>query len=129
MGAFGGDDLEQTNKQIIAGVHNALEAAYQEPSVKRFVLTTSAGNAAMAEFGYESLTVQADSWNSKVYQWLEKEDADPVTTFMARYVISRIEAEKAAWDYVEAHKAERPDLVFNTGKIGPLPSKSQFSNY
>jgi hypothetical protein len=97
----------------LAGVHNALTAAAKEPSVKRFVLTSSSA-AALIPRPDEVLTVTTNTWNEDVIKDAyrdppyEPERAYPV------YAASKTLAEKEAWKFVEE---EKPGFVLNTGKF------------
>ncbi|OAA66939.1 NAD dependent epimerase/dehydratase [Niveomyces insectorum RCEF 264] len=100
----------------VAGAVTALKAAYAEPSVKRFVLTSSssatlpAGKEAYAEG--RVITEKTWSEDAVALAW-----APPPYTpdrSSAVYSASKVEAEQAVWKYHEENKAKRPDLVVNT---------------
>lgn len=98
----------------IAGALHALKAAYQEVSVKRFVLTSS--SAAAVGTLYNGITVTEDSWNERAVQraWADPpyEEARPLLVYEA----SKTEAEQAVWKFHKENRAQRPDLVVNAGQ-------------
>lgn len=100
----------------IAGVRNALAAAVKEPSVKRFVLTSSSA-AALIPRPNEAVTVTADTWNESVITDAyrdppyEPERAYPV------YAASKTLAEKEAWKFVRTNK---PGFTLNAGESLPF---------
>jgi nucleoside-diphosphate-sugar epimerase len=100
----------------INGAITALKVAYSEPSVKRFVLTSSSSAAAISLPGKPHTLVNEESWSEGAVKvaW-----ADPPYTMQragAVYAASKVQSEQALWKYHEEHRSERPDLVVNTGK-------------
>lgn len=115
----------------VAGVKNALMAAAKEPTVKRFVLTSSSASALIPRPN-EEVTVTTDTWNEMIIKEAyrdppyEPERAYPV------YAASKTLAEKEAWRFVQENN---PGFVLNTGKsstevgqaLGGLMSINKFS--
>lgn len=100
----------------IAGAVNALKAAYAEPSVKRFVLTSSSTAVVSIAKGRAGITASETTWNEESVKaaWAPP----PYTPERAWevYGASKTQAEQEVWKYHEEHRRERPDLVVNTGK-------------
>ncbi|KAM5354656.1 hypothetical protein ACJ41O_001303 [Fusarium nematophilum] len=98
----------------IAGAINALKAAYAEPSVKRFVLTSSSAATVISAVDKPGITITAETWNEDAVKaaWAEPpytpERIGPV------YAASKTQAEQEVWKYYREHQSERPDLVVNT---------------
>ncbi|KAM0231263.1 hypothetical protein ACHAPO_008642 [Fusarium lateritium] len=98
----------------INGAITALKVAYSEPSVKRFVLTSSSSAATISFPGKPHTLVNEESWSEGPVKlaW-----ADPPYTMQragAVYAASKVQSEQALWKYHEEHRNERPDLVVNT---------------
>ncbi|KAK5057464.1 hypothetical protein LTR84_011464 [Exophiala bonariae] len=95
----------------VAGAVNALKAAYAEPSVKRFVLTSS--SAAAVGVLESGITVTEESFNTKAVEraWSGPpyEPARPLINYEA----SKTEAEQAVWKFHNENRSKRPDLVVN----------------
>ncbi|KFY76595.1 hypothetical protein V499_03802 [Pseudogymnoascus sp. VKM F-103] len=114
-GAF--DEAVKGNKVIPFAVDfavNALRAAYKEPSVKRFVFTSSSTAAVVPSPDSPPANITEDSWTDFIVAaaW-----ADPPYTrerAMATYAASKNRAEKAVWEYHQENRQERPDLTVNT---------------
>ena len=95
----------------VAGTRNALESAAQEPSVKRFVLTSSS-TAALIPKPNNPLKVTTDTWNDEAVEQAysvpppyRPEHALPV------YAASKTLAEKEAWKFM---KEKQPGFTLNT---------------
>lgn len=99
----------------VAGAVNALKAAYAEPSVKRFVLTSS--SAAAVGILESGTTVTEKSYNLKAVEraWSGPpyEPERPVIVYEA----SKTEAELAVWKFHNENRSKRPDLVLNAGML------------
>lgn len=96
--------------QTATGALNALRAASNEPSVRRFVYTSSSVAAILPTPGVE-FDVDSTSWNDTALKlaWAPppyEQSRGPIT-----YMASKVEAEKAVWKFVEEKK---PDLIVNT---------------
>jgi len=105
---------------VVNGVESLLTAAAAEPSVKRFVLTSSS-MAAYTPHANVAKQVTADSWNSEAVDaaWAPP-PYTPERAFMV-YGASKVEGERALWKFVQDHK---PHFVanavlpnFNMGKV------------
>ena len=99
---------------------NALRAAYKEPSVKRFVFTSSSAAAVVSSPDIPAADITEDSWTDFI---VDAAWADPPYTQergMVTYAASKNQAEKAVWKYHKENRHERPDLTVNTGKISVL---------
>lgn len=99
----------------IAGALNALKAAYSEPSVKRFVLTSSS-SAAVGSLDH-GVTVTEDRYNEKAVEAAWAPPPDPPTKPIIVYEASKTQSEKAVWKFHKENRARRPDLVLNTGML------------
>ncbi|KAJ5679526.1 hypothetical protein N7462_007770 [Penicillium macrosclerotiorum] len=87
----------------IAGTINALEAAAQEPSVKRFVLTSSS-NAVLIPEPNNHVKVTADTWNDEA---VEAAYADPPyepERALPVYAASKTLSEREAWKFMDEKK-------------------------
>lgn len=93
----------------IAGTLNALKAAASEPSVKRFVLTSSSASALIPKPN-TPFTVTTETWNDETVAFAyrdppyEPERAYPV------YAASKTLAEKEAWRFV---REAQPGFILN----------------
>ncbi|KAJ4328690.1 hypothetical protein N0V84_000881 [Fusarium piperis] len=99
---------------VIAGAVNALKAAYAEPSVKRFVYTSSSSATVIADPSQPGINVTEETWNENA---IKQAWADPPYTMEradATYGASKAQAEQEVWKYYKEHRDERPDLVVNT---------------
>ncbi|GKT60581.1 nad dependent epimerase dehydratase [Colletotrichum tofieldiae] len=109
-------DPNQVIPIAVSGSLNALKAAYSEPGVKRFVLTSSSSAAlpSGSEAYKQPHVITQDSWSEDGVQpaW-----APPPYTperAMAVYSVSKAESEQAVWKYHKEHRHTRPDLVVNS---------------
>lgn len=109
------NDANQVIPITIAGAVNALKAAYAEPSVKRFVLTSSS-SAALGSLDH-GVTVTEDRWNEKSIEaaWAGPPYGPdkPVVVYEA----SKTQSEQAVWKFHKENRGRRPDLVVNTGML------------
>lgn len=97
----------------IAGALNAMKAAYAEPSVKRFVYTSS--SAAAYTHDQPPKTITKDTWNEEAVKkaWAPQ---DPGSWgLQAVYPASKTQSEQEVWKYHKENKDKRPDIVVNTG--------------
>lgn len=97
----------------VDGAVNVLKAANKEPSVKRYVLTSSSAAASMPDSDQEKL-VTRDSWNEDSIQASKAEPPYPPNQGMRNYAASKTLAEKAVWQFYHENQERRPDLVVNT---------------
>ncbi|KAM0260070.1 hypothetical protein ACHAQJ_002994 [Trichoderma viride] len=99
--------------QTVKGVNEILEAATKEPSVKEFVYTSSIVAATMPAPGHNT-NVERDTWNDIATQvaWApppyEASRGPPV------YMASKVEAEKAVWNFTKERKPH-----FNVNVVAP----------
>ncbi|KAH6866194.1 hypothetical protein B0T10DRAFT_611953 [Thelonectria olida] len=100
--------------QVISGALTALKAAHSEPSVKRFVYTSSSAAAVVSIRGLPKVVVTKDTYTEDLVKlaWSNPLD-DPRQPYYV-YVASKAQAEQAVWKYYKEHKTERPDLIVNT---------------
>lgn len=99
---------------------NALQAAYKEPSVKRFIFTSSSAAAVVSSPDIPAGNITEDSWTDYI---VDAAWADPPYTperGMATYAASKNQSEKAVWKYHKENRQKRPDLTVNTGNISVL---------
>ncbi|PNP51923.1 hypothetical protein FNYG_15864 [Fusarium nygamai] len=92
----------------------ALKAAYAEPSVKRFVFTSSSAAAVVSLPDMPGIKVNEESWCEDA---VHKAWADPPYTPDRAgivYAASKVQSEQAVWKYHQEHRSEKPDLVVNT---------------
>lgn len=94
----------------VKGTVNALSAAAKEPSVRRFVLTSSSASALIPKPN-NPVTVTTETWNDETVAYAsrgppyEPERAYPV------YAAAKTLAEKEAWRFVRETK---PGFTLNT---------------
>ncbi|KAL2673956.1 hypothetical protein Neosp_012402 [[Neocosmospora] mangrovei] len=105
-------DPNNTIPLVISGSLNALKAAYDQPSVKRFVSTSSSASA------YNPLDepgeVTQDTWNEIAIREAWKDPPYEPERGMAVYAAGKAQAEKEIWRFHNEHRHERSDLVVNT---------------
>jgi nucleoside-diphosphate-sugar epimerase len=102
-------DPNQVIPQTVSGVVSLLRAAAAEPSVKRIVFTSSSGAAMMPVPG-ASGHVGRDTWNDAAVQAAWAPPPYDATRGMITYLASKVEAEKAAWKFIQD---EKPNFVLN----------------
>lgn len=101
-----GKEKEMLLEPAVKGTLNVLESAIQVPSVKRVVLTSS--TMAVACDGYscfEARTETGTMINEETWNEVATEDYQP-------YALSKVMAEKAAWDFVK----KQENCNFDMGK-------------
>ncbi|OLN96042.1 Aldehyde reductase 2-like protein 1 [Colletotrichum chlorophyti] len=109
-------DPNQVIPVSVAGALNALKASYSEPTVKRFVMTSSSSAALPAD--YETFkqphVVTQDSWSEDASKlaWAPP-PYTPERAFQV-YFASKAESEQAIWKYHKENRHRRPDLVVNS---------------
>jgi len=94
----------------VAGTLNALEAAAQKPSVKRFVLTSSS-LAALIPNPINPVEVTTNTWNDEVVEWAYRDPPYEPERSLAVYAASKTSSEKEAWDFMDERK---PSFTLNT---------------
>jgi nucleoside-diphosphate-sugar epimerase len=94
----------------VAGTRNALEAAAQEPSVKRFVLTSSS-TAALIPKPNTRLKVTSDTWNDEAVKQAYRDPPYGPEHALPVYAASKTLSEKDAWKFMEE---KQPGFTLNT---------------
>ncbi|KAF4844223.1 Aldehyde reductase 2 [Colletotrichum siamense] len=111
----------------IKGALSALKSAYAQPSVKRFVFTSSSAAAGPKDDSPDSVITE-DSWNESAVNIAWADPPYSPERSGAVYAASKTQAEQEVWKYHKEHRSERPDLVVNTvlpnfnfgGSIDPI---------
>ncbi|KAI9172834.1 Aldehyde reductase [Paramyrothecium foliicola] len=100
----------------INGAVNALKSAFAEPSVKRFVLTSSSTAVAPIPTpgAPKKITVDVDTWNEAAVKAAWAPPPYEPERGGAVYSASKMQAEQGVWKYYKENKEKRPDLVVNT---------------
>lgn len=99
----------------IKGALSALKSAYAQPSVKRFVFTSSSAAAGPKDDLPDSVITE-DNWNENAVNIAWADPPYSPERSGAVYAASKTQAEQKVWKYHKEHRSERPDLVVNTGK-------------
>lgn len=99
----------------IAGAMNALKAANKSPSVKRFVLTGSGTAVLVPKPEQEGIEVSSESWNDESVESAWTEGGDAALRPYHVYAASKVESERAVWNFQRSDPRRRADLVVNTG--------------
>ncbi|CAN9161735.1 unnamed protein product [Alternaria sp. RS040] len=97
------DELIRTT---VAGTLSCLQAAVKEPSMKRFVLTSSSAAVRSLQAYRGTDTVSADEYDEQTLA-LSKNIPDtlpPMHKFMIGYFASKVAAEQAFWEWVKNNK-------------------------
>ncbi|KDN70445.1 putative aldehyde reductase, partial [Colletotrichum sublineola] len=94
----------------VSGTVNALEAAAQEPCVKRFVLTSSS-LAALIPKPNNPVKVTTDTWNDEVVELAYRDPPYESERALPVYAASKTLSEKAAWKFMDEKK---PGFTLNT---------------
>ncbi|KAH0423424.1 aldehyde reductase [Colletotrichum camelliae] len=97
----------------IKGALSALKSAYAEPSVKRFVFTSSSAAAGPKDDSPDSVIAEYN-WNEKAVNIAWADPPYGLERAGAVYAASKTQAEQEVWKYHKEHRSERPDLVVNT---------------
>ncbi|KAF3001670.1 hypothetical protein E8E14_006661 [Neopestalotiopsis sp. 37M] len=107
-------DPQKVIPQTVAGAMNALEAAYAEPSVRRFVLTSSS-TAAILSPNPAGTKVHAGTWNEKAVRAAGTDTTLPMQEqALLAYSAAKTRAEQMIWNFHEKNQERRPDLAVNT---------------
>ena len=102
--------------RTVGGVVNALEAAAKEPSVKRFVLTSSS-TAALIPKPDNPKTVTAETWNDEAIKSAYRPPPYEPGRAHAVYAAGKTLGEKEAWKFVHERK---PAFTVNAGEMRSL---------
>lgn len=97
------DELLRTT---VAGTLGCLQAAAKEPSVKRFVLTSSSAAVRSLQAYRGTEPVSADEYDEQTLALAENIPAalPPMQKFMIAYFASKVAAEKAFWEWLKNNK-------------------------
>lgn len=95
---------------------NALKAANKSPSVRRFVYTGSGTAVLNPKPEQEGIEVSSESWNDESVESAWKEGGDATQRPYHVYAASKVEAERAVWNFQRSDPRRRADLVVNTGE-------------
>ncbi|KAI0167769.1 hypothetical protein BJ166DRAFT_577348 [Pestalotiopsis sp. NC0098] len=106
-------DTDLVIKTAVSGALNALKAANEEPSVKRFVLTSSSVAATFPSTDQPGVILGPESWNEEAVDLAANGPSNPVQQSWAAYAASKTLAEKAVWEFSRTNVC-RSDLVVNT---------------
>lgn len=97
-------DYEAVVGTAVNSTLNALRTAAAEPSIKRFVLTSSYVAAAPPQVGKDGTKFDANSWNEQVVEMTKSAPKDHPLLGPFIYMTSKVKSEQAAWDFMkEAH--------------------------
>lgn len=94
---------------VVNGVLNGLKAAANEPSIKRFVMTSSS-TAAVSPQPNKTFSVDEKTWNDEVVKQAWQPPYEGVQKKLDVYTATKTESEKAAWKFMAENK---PGFVFN----------------
>jgi nucleoside-diphosphate-sugar epimerase len=111
-------DPNKTIPLVISGSLNALKAAYDEPSVKRFIYTSSSASV-YNPLDEPGKIVTQDTWNEEAIRQAWKEPPYEAERGIMVYAAGKTQAEKEIWRFHKEHRHERADLVVNTGEQPP----------
>ena len=95
---------------VLNSVKNLLEVAAAEPSIKRFVYTSSAVAATFSN-PREKVHVDSSSWNHAVIDAAWKPPPYGQDRIWTVYAASKLQSEQACFDFV---KEKKPGFVLNT---------------
>ncbi|KAL6401217.1 hypothetical protein AUP68_16946 [Ilyonectria robusta] len=99
---------------VIAGAVNALKAAFAEPSVKRFVYTSSSTAAMLPKLNVPGIVVTENTWNDEAVKLAWSSTTYSAEQASLTYAASKTQAEQEVWKFYNENKHKRPDLVVNT---------------
>ena len=94
----------------VNGIKAILEEAQSEPSVKRFVYTSSS-NAATGPLVGEARHVNTSSWNDEILEVAWAPPPYGPDRAYAVYAASKVACERAAWEYIQERV---PKFILNT---------------
>ncbi|KAH9242454.1 hypothetical protein K456DRAFT_1820187 [Colletotrichum gloeosporioides 23] len=104
----------------VKGTEVAIKAAYKEPSVKRFVLTSSSSAAVPSGSLQENLPedkigsiITEESWNTEAVDLAWKPAPWGPDHGAIVYSASKVEQERFVWKYYKENQSARPDIVVN----------------
>ncbi|EED21148.1 NAD dependent epimerase/dehydratase, putative [Talaromyces stipitatus ATCC 10500] len=103
-------DADKVINGVVKATQSVLEAAAEQKSVKRFVLTSSSTAATLPKVNVEGNIVDEDSLNDEVVKLAWDEKPDPHKPFYI-YGASKTEGERFAFKWVKEHN---PHFTLNT---------------
>ncbi|EMD67156.1 hypothetical protein GGP41_007081 [Bipolaris sorokiniana] len=97
------DELLRTT---VAGTLACLQAAAKEPSVQRFVITSSSAAVRAIQAYRETNTVSSDEYDNHTLSVARNmpEDFPPMQKFMTAYFASKVAAEQTFWNWIKNNK-------------------------
>ncbi|KAF7957342.1 hypothetical protein EAE96_002928 [Botrytis aclada] len=95
--------------ECLAGVNNILESAAAEPSVKRFVITSSSAAASLPKPNKE-FYIDENTWNDEAVEEAHAPPPYEPSRTWSVYAASKVESERALWNFV---KEKNPGFVAN----------------
>ncbi|KAF2464021.1 NAD(P)-binding protein, partial [Lindgomyces ingoldianus] len=117
--------IDEVISPTIKGTTNILEAALETPSVKSVVLTSTSGAASGPRPGVK-FHIGRNTWNQAAVDVVKNTPPEKRAEMGFEwgylvYVVSKIEAERAAWDFIEQRKPPfRVNVInpaMNWGKV------------
>jgi hypothetical protein len=111
---------------VIAGVTHTLQAANNEPSVKRFVFTSSS-TAAVNPVPNKKFDIDESSWNQFAIDraWAPPPYTEPDRAWCV-YGASKAQGEQAVWKFVKEQKPHfECNAILPNANFGPILDKSQ----
>ncbi|KAJ5017913.1 NAD-dependent epimerase/dehydratase terH [Colletotrichum sp. SAR 10_99] len=99
---------------VVESVNSILDAAAREPSVKSFVYTSSIAAAVDITPGANAQHAGPDAWNEKAVEIAWASPPHPENHWHMVYQASKVEAEKAVWDFVKKNSPH-----FNVSVVSP----------
>ncbi|CRG88054.1 Aldehyde reductase 2 [Talaromyces islandicus] len=103
-------DANRVIPPVVKLTTNALTAAAQEASVKRFVLTSSSSAALWPTQDEEGVIIDENSWNDSAVKAAWDPNTPEGQKAVSVYGASKTEGERAAWNWIKENK---PSFVFN----------------
>ncbi|GME52371.1 uncharacterized protein K452DRAFT_290798 [Neofusicoccum parvum] len=97
----------------VGGALSALMAANSEPTVKRYVLTSSASATMLPKLDTKMI-VTNDMWNKESIGIARQDPPYLPERAGHNYAASKALSEREVWKFYYENKARRPDLVVNT---------------
>lgn len=118
--------LNPNPKEVVSpavkGATSILQSAIKEPSVKRFVLTSSSTATSLPKPGVK-FKIDKNTWNTEVEDYVDFPPPYLPENATKVYAASKTKAEQAVWKFV---RDERPRFVVNCVIVILLSSPDQF---
>jgi nucleoside-diphosphate-sugar epimerase len=96
--------------EVLAGLNGILRSAAKEPSVKRFVATSSSAALRLPSPG-KVFNLDSNTWNEEAIKEAWAPPPYQPERRLAVYAASKVEAEQSIWKFV---KDQNPHFVVNT---------------